>query len=100
MEKELSIATLLKARFLERQAVIDEKPLDERCTLLKEILQVVNAERFGTTYKPTTGKRLAIQLSHIPTKDLYYITSQARDMKNRGESFSKYLFWAIKVKKQ
>lgn len=36
-------------------------------------------------------------LSHIPTNDLPYIISIARDMERRKENFNKWLFWAIKA---
>lgn len=38
-------------------------------------------------------------LGHIPTDDLYYLVSIARDCDNRGISFNKWLFWALKVRK-
>lgn len=36
-------------------------------------------------------KSFAIMLSHIPTSDLYYILSIAKDKDNRGENFSGWL---------
>lgn len=36
-------------------------------------------------------------LGHIPTNDLYYLASIARDCENRGVSFNKWLFWALKT---
>jgi hypothetical protein len=33
---------------------------------------------------------------HIPTQDLYYLTSIAKDKDRRGENFNRWLFWAIK----
>lgn len=36
-------------------------------------------------------------LSHIPTEDLYYILSIARDKHNRSESFNRWLFWSLKA---
>lgn len=38
-------------------------------------------------------------LGHIPTSDLYYLNSIARDYENRGGSFNKWLFWSLKVDK-
>lgn len=60
-----------------------------------------NAEHWKTSSKewrkPITDKSFAsFWLSHIPTSDLPYISSIARDKLNRGESFNKWLFWAIK----
>lgn len=37
-------------------------------------------------------------LGHIPTKDLWYLLSIAKDMENRNQNFNKWLFWALKVK--
>lgn len=50
-------------------------------------------------FKEKSIQSFCFFLSHIPTKDLYYLTSEARDKFNRGESFVKWLFWSIKVKK-
>jgi hypothetical protein len=41
-------------------------------------------------------KSLCFFLSHIPTKDLYFIRSEMLDYKNRGKSASAYLFASIK----
>lgn len=47
--------------------------------------------------KPITAKSLAsFWLCHIPTHDLYYIVSIAKDKKERGESFNRWMFWSIK----
>lgn len=52
-------------------------------------------------YKKKAFKKITISsfcsywLSHIPTKDLYYLLSYARDMDNRGENFNKWLFWSL-----
>ena len=37
-------------------------------------------------------------LGHIPTNDLYYLVSIARDCDNRGVSFNKWLFYSLKTK--
>lgn len=47
-------------------------------------------------YKPITVKLFCVRLSHIPTQDLYYLTSIAKDMRNRGNNFNKWLWWSIK----
>lgn len=50
--------------------------------------------------KPITIKSFcSFWLAHIPTKDLYYINSYARDMDRRGENFNKWLFFNLKAKK-
>lgn len=41
-------------------------------------------------------KSLCFFLSHIPTKDLYFIRSKMLDYKNRGKSASAYLIASIK----
>ncbi len=52
--------------------------------------------------KPITKSFFAIKLSHIPTKDLYYLTSMKKDSVNRKgysrSSFTKWLFFSIKAK--
>lgn len=42
--------------------------------------------------KERNVKSICFFLSHIPTKDLYFIISQMKDKKNRGYSASAYLF--------
>lgn len=59
----------------------------------------------GRAFKKTSQYRTKITmksfcgfwLSHIPTEDIYYLISIARDKEHRGESFNRWLFWAIKV---
>ena len=41
-------------------------------------------------------KTIVYFLSHIPTKDLYYVISIMKDKKARGESASAYLLGSIK----
>lgn len=54
-------------------------------------------------YKKIAYKQIIISsfcsywLSPIPTKDLYYILSNAKSMEHRGESFNKWLFHSLKV---
>ena len=38
-------------------------------------------------------------LGHLKTEDLYYLLSIAKDKEQRGESFNKWLFWALKAEK-
>lgn len=38
------------------------------------------------------------RVGFIPTNDLYYIISIARDKNKRGENFNQWLFWAINPK--
>jgi hypothetical protein len=44
-------------------------------------------------------KAFAIMLAHIPTRDLYFVLSIAKDKDNRGENFSGWLMGEI-FKKQ
>lgn len=54
----------------------------------------------GEYRKQITSKSFAsFWLSHIPTGDLYYLISIAKDMENRKQSFNKWLFWSLKTKK-
>lgn len=55
-------------------------------------------------YKVIHFKRISLKtfcsfwLGHIPTDDLYYLISIAKDKDNRGESFNRWLFWSLKVR--
>lgn len=52
----------------------------------------------GEFRTPITPKSFASYwLAHIPTSDLYYLISIAKDKANRKESFNRWLFWAIKT---
>lgn len=42
------------------------------------------------------ARNIAIKLSHIPTKDLYYMKSVAQDKLNRKESVGGFIFSSIK----
>ena len=77
-----------------------KKVLNERQDLLKQIQCAINVERVGTKYKPKTGRAIAMKVSHIPTKDLYYLISICKDSKNRRGSFSKCLFGCLKLDKK
>lgn len=54
-------------------------------------------------YKKNAFKKITVKsfvsywLGFIPTQDLWYLVSIAKDMDNRGQSFNRWLFWAIKV---
>lgn len=85
--------------FTKYQLPQQTKVLHERNLVLKDILDIINSERVNTKYKPLTGRGLGIKLSHIETKDLYFILSVGKDYKARNGSFSKYFFGSLKVKK-
>lgn len=67
---------------------------NERQSVLKEIQ--TEMEKDGKV----NVKLLAIRLSHIPTEDLYFMLSEAKDYRKRGKGeFSKYIWGSIKPKK-
>lgn len=45
----------------------------------------------------STPRNLAVKLSHIPTNDLYYILSIAKDKLNRHEPVGGFIFGSIKT---
>lgn len=47
--------------------------------------------------KITVASFCSFWLSHIPTEDLFYLVSIAKDMQNRNQSFNKWLFYNLKV---
>ena len=47
--------------------------------------------------KELSPKVLAIKLAHIPTKDLYYVRSVAKDKYNRGENVGAFILGSIKI---
>lgn len=55
-------------------------------------------------YKKVAFKKITVKsfvsywLGFIPTPDLWYLVSIAKDMDNRGQSFNKWLFYSIKIK--
>lgn len=77
-----------------------KKVLNERQEILQQIQCAINVERVGTKFKPITGKAVAMKVSHIPTKDLYYLLSTCNDYKRRSKKsggFSKCFFWSLKA---
>lgn len=108
-----------------------EKSLNERQSIFKELYEVYELEnKFENYYryrhwlkknkgtpeefkkakleidkkyiKPITKSYFAIKLSHIPTNDLYFLSSMSKDYCNRQHykksAFTKYLFFNIKAK--
>lgn len=47
--------------------------------------------------KELPPKVIAIKLSHIPTKDLYYVLSVCKDKARRNESAGAFIFGSIKI---
>lgn len=48
--------------------------------------------------KEHSVKTIVFFVSHIPTADLHYILSLAKDMQFRNQNFSSYLLGSLKVK--
>ena len=71
----------------------------ERADIVYQFTEAINNERYGTKYKPITGRGVAMKLSHLKDNaTLYYFLSQCKDYKNRHGSFSKYFFGALKIR--
>jgi hypothetical protein len=57
----------------------------------------VNKERDGKKYKKLTPRYIAVTLTHIKNlSDLYYFKSQLDGYRQRGNSFSRGIFGALK----
>lgn len=71
------------------------KVRSERANLIKFFIENV-LDRKGNQYKPSF---IAMRLSHIPTKDLYYSVSIYKDtLQRRGrEAADKEFWWSIKA---
>lgn len=70
----------------------------ERADIIRQFLEEINKERVGTKYKQLTGRAVAIKVGHLKDNaTLYYFLSECKDYKNRGGSFGKYFFGALKV---
>ncbi len=72
------------------------KKKNERAELVKFFVENL----YDKNKKPFPVKRIAITLSHIPTKDLYFMQSVFKDTQNRNgnESANKWFWWSLKVK--
>ncbi len=73
-----------------------QKSRSERAELIKFFVDNL----WNKDLKHFPAKMIAIKLSHIPTKDLYYMKSIFTDtMKRRGvDSANKEFWWSLKVK--
>lgn len=77
-----------------KKTVLKRGITNERQSVLKEIQ--TEMEKDGKV----NVKLLAIRLSHIPTEDLYFMLSEAKDYRKRDKGeFSKYIWGSVKVKK-
>lgn len=68
----------------------------ERGELLEFFTAKINATRDGKKYKKLHIAAIAVKLSHIPTKDLYYLKSVCLDAEREGKPFSAIFWWSIK----
>ncbi len=66
-----------------------------RAEVIKEIVELINKERIGTQYKPTTGRIVAIKVGHI--KDLFSLGWLLQEGK-KARSFGEFFFSRLKVK--
>ena len=71
-----------------------EKKLNERAELIKFFHTTLR----NKNKKPFPAKMLAIKLSHLEVKDLYYMISVYKDIQNRkgNESAQKWFWFSIK----
>jgi len=75
----------------------EDKIVNRRQELLKEIIDNINREREGTKYKKVSARAIAIKVSHLKEHDLEYTLSICKDYRNRKGSFSKCFFGMLKV---
>lgn len=68
---------------------------NRRDEIIAEFVKGINQSRIGTKYKPTTAKRLALQINKNPylkgTQELEFILKEC----NRVGNYKK-LFWVLK----
>lgn len=83
-----------KISFQNYQPPQSKKRTSERAELLKQFLEVLNAQRDLEKYKPLTPARLGMLLAPVTTKNLYVFLADCRF----ASHFSKY-FWS-RFKKQ
>jgi hypothetical protein len=65
----------------------------ERGQLLETFLSRLNPGRQAKGYPPLTIKRLAYELTAVPTKDLYALLSKIKDGERRGVPVGA-IFWS------
>ena len=75
-----------------------EKPLNQRAECIKFFLERI-LDKQGKQYKPA---RMAVLLSHIPTKDLFFSISIFKDTERRRRKVAaqKEFFWSLKYQKK
>lgn len=69
---------------------------NERQVILKEIQEIIEAEKGGKI----NVKVFAMKLAHVKTPDLYWMKSSGLDYRNRTKQpFAKFIYGSVKVKK-
>ena len=71
------------------------KITSERAELLKEFLEILNADRIKNGYPPLKPARLGMLLRYTSTKQLYTFLADCKYAKN----FSAYFWWCFKQSK-
>lgn len=91
-EKYLKMETLFQNYKLE----IPKIKTSERAELISFFVENL----FDKNKKPFSKKRIAVALSYLELKDLYYFKSVCQDILNRkgSESMNKFFWWSIKAK--
>lgn len=88
-----------------------EKRLSKRSLIIRDIIDQINLER-PTKYKdkkgnwkvlskitsPAQKRAIAIKVGHLKDHDLEWLYGNAREYKNRGNSFSKFFWGSFKNK--
>lgn len=95
--KDIEIKTIF--RIGDRIKLSKTRPLktrNERQVILNQI-QIIIEQENGAPMDKKQVQFLCFKLSHIPTKDLYFLLSDGRDYARRtGNAFGRYVFGSIK----
>lgn len=67
--------------------------LNKRQATLKKFLEKLNKDRKENGYKPLTGQRIAVMLSHLDQWDLDAFYASCEE---KGKNFSKFFWWSLK----
>lgn len=72
-----------------------KKPLkitSERQELIQRLVDKINLERVGTSFKPAIWRQINGLVAHVKITDLYWLFKECE----RGDSFSKRFFGILK----
>lgn len=74
----------------------ERKKTSERAEAIKYFVENLR----NKNNKPFPAKMIAIKLSHLEVKDIYYMQSLYKDIQNRrgNEAAQKWFFWSLKSK--